>query len=267
MNTPMDDRHPKRDRPDRSSGAASKESPGEPTLDRQIADRIMQDIIDWRLEPGHWIREREVAERFGVSHGPVREAFRHLSREGFVEIVPWRGARVIELDLRRVHDALELQKVLFGTVCRLAAERFRAEDGPGLLALLQRYEDCVRQTNDTVEHNRAAMIVGAYICDRCGNPLAVELLTRVSRLGHWQHHLMRHQLVAHLQPGLGLISASQFRKTGLAIIAGDGYEAESAAQEMIAATQFYMDLVIEAQQAARAQKPKRRRRVLAAAGG
>ena len=99
MNTPMDDRHPKRDRPDRSSGAASRESPAEPTLDRQIADHIMQDIIDWRLEPGHWIREREVAERFGVSHGPVREAFRHLSREGFVEIVPWRDAAASRLEI------------------------------------------------------------------------------------------------------------------------------------------------------------------------
>ena len=246
--------------PHRQATAPSKEPPAEPTLDRHIAEEVMKDIIDWRFQPGHWIRERQIAERFGVSHGPVREAFRHLSREGFVEIVPWRGARVIQLELHRVHDVLDLQKVLFGTVCRLAAERFRPEDGEGLLALLQRYDDCVRKTTDTVEHNRVAMIVGSYICDRCGSALAVELLTRVARLGRWQHQLMRHELVAHLQPGLGLISAAQFRKTGLAIIARDGYEAESAAQEMVASTQFYMDMVIEAQLAAESQKPKRRQR-------
>ena len=227
----------------------------------------MRDIIDWRLEPGRWIREREVAQRFGVSHGPVREAFRHLLREGFIEIVPWRGARVIQLDLQRIHDALEVQKVLFGTVCRLAAERFRDEDGEGLLALLQRYEDCVRQTSDTVEHNRVALIVGGYICERCGNPLAVELLGRVARLERWQHQLMRHELVAHLQPELGVISATQFRKTGMAIIARDGYEAESAAQEMIASTQFYMDLVIDAHLASEPRKPKRQRRSFAAKRG
>jgi GntR family transcriptional regulator, rspAB operon transcriptional repressor len=246
--------------PAHQAGVPSREPPAEPTLDRHIADEVMKDIIDWRFEPGHWIRERRIAERFGVSHGPVREAFRHLSREGFVEIVPWRGARVIQLELHRVHDVLELQKVLFGTVCRLAAERFLAEDAEGLLGLLQRYDTCVRNTTDTVEHNRVALIVGSYICDRCGSALAVELLTRVARLARWQHHLMRHELVAHLQPGLGMISAAQFRKTGLAIIARDGYEAENAAQEMIASTQFYMDMVIDAQLAAESQRPKLRQR-------
>ncbi len=265
MKTPLQQRRARS--PDRPLPAAHKDPAAEPTLDRHIAEQVMRDIIEWRLEPGHWIREREVAERFGVSHGPVREAFRHLSREGFVEIVPWRGARVIQLDLQRVHDALELQKVLFGTVCRLAAERFRAEDAEGLLALLQRYEDCVHHTNDTVEHNRVSLIVGGYICERCGNPLAVELLARVARLARWQHHLMRHELVAHLQPGLGLISAAQFRKTGLAIIARDGYEAESAAQEMVASTQFYMDLVIDAHLASEPRKPKRQRRSFAAKRG
>lgn len=243
--------------------APPREPASDPTLDRRIADAILRDIIAWRLPPGSWIREREVVERFAVSHSPVREAFRHLAREGFVEIVPWRGARVIELDLQRLHDALEMQKVLFGTVCRLAAERFRSEDGPGLLALVQRYENCVRQTTDTVEHNRVAMILGGYICERCGNPLAVELLTRVARLERWQHHLMRHELLVHLQPDLGLLSAAQFRKTCEAIIARDGYEAENAAQEMIAATQFYMDMVIEAHRAAKPPLAQRRRRAAA----
>ena len=241
------------------AAASPREPASDPTLDRRIADELMRDIIDWRFEPGHWIRERYVAERFGVSHSPVREAFRHLAREGFVEIVPWRGARVVELELQRLHDALEMQKVLFGAVCRLAAERFRAEDGPGLLALLQAYENCVRQTTDTVEHNRVAMILGGYICERCGNPLAVELLNRVARLERWQHHLMRHELLAHRQPELGVLSAAQFRKTCEAIIARDGYEAEGAAQEMIGATQFYMDMVIDAYRAAKPQKAKRRR--------
>ena len=263
----VDDRPPKRARPRKPAAAQRKQAAAEPTLDRHIADQLMKDIIDWRLEPGHWIRERQIAERFGVAHGTVREAFRQLSREGFVELVPWRGARVIQLELQRVHDALEMQKVLFGTVCRLAAGRFRPEDKEGLLAALQRYETCVRETTDTVEHNRVAMLVGGYISERCGNPLAVELLTRVARLERWQHHLMRHELLAHLQPGLGMLSAEQFRKTCNAIIANDGYEAEAAAQEMVAATQFYMDQVIEAHRALKPQKPKRKRRALTAKAG
>jgi DNA-binding GntR family transcriptional regulator len=248
-----------------SSSSSRKDPDKAPTLDRRIAEAILKDIVNWHIEPGTWIREREVAERFGVSHGPVREAFRHLSREGFVEVVPWRGARVIRLDLHAVHDVLELHKVLFGTVCRLAADRFPAEDAEALRALLRRYEACVRETTDTFEHNRVSLIVGSFICERCGSPLAVEMVTRVARLARWQHHLMRHELIDHLQPGLGLGSAAQFRKTGEAIIARRGDEAERAAHEMLASTQFYMDMVVKAHLAAQPQKTAKPARREAAA--
>ena len=49
-----------------------------PTQDRVIARLLIDDIVAWRIAPGSWLREREVAQRFGVSHAPVREAFRHI---------------------------------------------------------------------------------------------------------------------------------------------------------------------------------------------
>lgn len=58
--------------------AKTTEEESAPTQDRVIARLLTDDIVEWRIRPGSWLREREIAERFGVSHAPVREAFRHL---------------------------------------------------------------------------------------------------------------------------------------------------------------------------------------------
>ena len=48
------------------------------TLPEQIAARLQQDILGGHLKPGEPLREADLSERFGVSRGPVREAFRQL---------------------------------------------------------------------------------------------------------------------------------------------------------------------------------------------
>jgi DNA-binding GntR family transcriptional regulator len=116
----------------------------ERTLDRQVADAVMEDIIAWRIPPGSWIRERQIAQRFNVSHGPVREAFRHLSQAGFINVVPWRGAHVIEMTPHTVHEIYTLWSSLFSVICRLAAERIGDEDLPRLEELVTDYEKCAR---------------------------------------------------------------------------------------------------------------------------
>lgn len=60
----------------------------------QVSDWLRVEILLGNFEPGESIREVPVAERFKVSRGPVRDAFRQLSKEGFLDFVPNRGVRV-----------------------------------------------------------------------------------------------------------------------------------------------------------------------------
>lgn len=214
-----------------------------PTRDVRIADALVSDIVNWRIQPGDWIREREIAERFGVSHGPAREAFRRLERDGFVEVVPWRGARVIELDARRARDVIELWKLLFANICGLAAARMSAEDSAILKQLLIGYEATVRATVDPVEHFRSSNFVGQFIADRCGNAVAAENLLRVARHTRWQYGLLRAEKFASRQPEAGLHSARLYHAVGDAIAAGDPPRAEAAARDLMA---FPEDIFAEA---------------------
>lgn len=88
-----------------------------------IADELLRLIHRQVYHPGDRIIEQEVADRFGVSRGPAREALRILSARGVLKIVPMRGATIVRLGDQEALDAIEISAVLFGLGARRAAER------------------------------------------------------------------------------------------------------------------------------------------------
>ncbi len=88
-----------------------------------VSDEIRRRIIAGALPQGERIREEELAAELGVSRNPVREALQTLTHEGFVEIEPRRGARVMVLSDERAGHLFEVREVLEGLVAALAAKR------------------------------------------------------------------------------------------------------------------------------------------------
>ena len=66
------------------------------SLPDQIVAKLTDDIVKGVYKPGERLKEQELALRNGISRAPLREAFRVLERNGLIEIMPWRGARVVE---------------------------------------------------------------------------------------------------------------------------------------------------------------------------
>jgi DNA-binding GntR family transcriptional regulator len=60
----------------------------------QVTDRLREEVLLGKFQPGEALREIPLAERFKVSRGPVRDALLQLSQEGLLESVPNRGVRV-----------------------------------------------------------------------------------------------------------------------------------------------------------------------------
>lgn len=63
-------------------------------LREQVADHLRRDVLSGELPPGERLREMELAERFGVSRGPVRDALLQLAQEGWLILEPNCGAKV-----------------------------------------------------------------------------------------------------------------------------------------------------------------------------
>ncbi|MEM8985195.1 MAG: GntR family transcriptional regulator [Pseudomonadota bacterium] len=109
------------------------------TRSDQIVRAIEEEIISGRRAPGSHLNEQEIADRFNVSRTPVREAVRHLSSAGLVEVRPRRGAFVARVPITRLIQMFEVMSEIEGTCARLAARRMPAEDKQKLKELHDSY--------------------------------------------------------------------------------------------------------------------------------
>ena len=81
-------------------------------LYEQVAERLRQRIFERELEPGSWIDELKIAEAYGISRTPLREALKVLAAEGLVTMKVRRGAYVTEVSERDLSDVYHLLSLL-----------------------------------------------------------------------------------------------------------------------------------------------------------
>ncbi|MEA2321762.1 MAG: hypothetical protein QOD81_1612, partial [Solirubrobacteraceae bacterium] len=86
---------------------------------RELLEELEKRIVDGTLAPGQRLVEQDVAAEFGVSRGPVREAFAELARTGLLEINARRGAGVRVFTDRDIGELYQLRECLEG--CALAS--------------------------------------------------------------------------------------------------------------------------------------------------
>lgn len=100
----------------------SKSRPLERRVFREeIREQIIEDILNGRLQPGARIVETRIAQQFGVSQGPVREALRDLELFGFVVSSPFRGTQVRKITTEDLLEIYPIRAALEGVAARAAA--------------------------------------------------------------------------------------------------------------------------------------------------
>jgi DNA-binding GntR family transcriptional regulator len=160
------------------SSHAERRSIAPTTIAQQVYDRVRQDVLTGRLEPGHWIREQDIADEIGVSRTPVREAVRRLAQDGLLDVAPNRGVRVAAVSATHVDDVYEVRELVEGLSARRAAERAEPDDVVALRELL----DLI----DRLEPGAAAMHIEAddalhrRIAEIGRNTAVVDVLDRLN---------------------------------------------------------------------------------------
>ncbi|KXH87023.1 GntR family transcriptional regulator [Sporosarcina sp. HYO08] len=157
-----------------------------------VYENIKSAIVSGEIEAGTRLTETAVSEQMNVSSTPVREAFRRLSSEGLVKIIPWRGAIVQEFTFKEISEVYQCREALEVLAIQLATEHIDNEGIRQLRELLEKsavVEDhtkyteintkmhdlifeysknstllnLIQQINDVVLHNRN---VSSYSDDR-----------------------------------------------------------------------------------------------------
>ncbi|HEX4189946.1 MAG TPA: GntR family transcriptional regulator [Marmoricola sp.] len=154
-----------------SSAASSVgEQPNEhdEPLSQRLYRAIRGKIITGELQPGSRLRERELAEEFGVSRVPLREAFPQLEADGFISSSLRRGVSVTTLTLRDVDELFEARLGIEVYATRLAAARvangadvdpLRSALAAADAALLTKDADVIAEAN-AVLHEEIVWLAG-----------------------------------------------------------------------------------------------------------
>jgi DNA-binding GntR family transcriptional regulator len=198
------------------------------TTSLQIADRLRDDIVHGALPPGTRLRQEELAERYGASRVPVREALKALEAEGLVTLVANAGAWVSQLTLAECEEVYQARERLEPLLLRYSAPHVTDQD----LDELERLATSMAATDDVAEFLRldrefhmlsyagADTLVLGDLVRRFWNTTqpyrrAYTLLVDAhsQRIIHDEHHLLVTSLRERDVEGAEQVIASHIRRT------------------------------------------------------
>lgn len=111
----------------------------------QACNLIKEAILNDKYRPNQKLNEVELSDFYGVSRGPIREAFQRLAYEGLVKLVPNKGAFIISFSIKEVEDIYELRENLEIMTVKLAASRANQADLRTVSDLLKASEEIVKK--------------------------------------------------------------------------------------------------------------------------
>lgn len=123
----------------------SEGSDGGPSVAERLAGEICDAIMVGEYPLGTWLRQEQLAQRFGVSRQPIREALRLLDVVGMIEARPRRGVRVNGPEPHYIRDGYLIRAELEGLAARLAATRRDARQLQELKEVLTSFRTAIQE--------------------------------------------------------------------------------------------------------------------------
>jgi DNA-binding GntR family transcriptional regulator len=183
----------------------------------RVTDALREAILTGRLHPGSRVRQEELAEEFGISRIPVREALRRLESEGLVILVPNSGAWIAKLDRAECIEIYKIRERLEPLALKESSASLSATTVAKLDNLVERMED-------------AADVDGFLMLDREFHLLSYEaaqmphLLQMINKFWNSTQHYRRAFTLTVGQDGMRIVH-SEHRLIVEAIKRRDGEQA------------------------------------------
>ncbi len=192
----------------------------------ELVPVLEQEIVTGALKPGTRLDETLLAERFGVSRTPIREALTRLAAAGLVEIRPRRGAIVATITIRDLMNMFEVMANLEGVCARLAARRITPEEKEELIAV---QEACaaLSETDRFDDYYQLNVVLHNLIYKASHNNY-LEKQTRELRARLAPHRRLQVRI-----PGRIKTSSDEHGELVAAILAGDADLAEKLTRDHV----------------------------------
>ena len=157
------------------------------------AYRVLEEmIVTMELTPGSLLSESKLVELLGLGRTPVREALQRLATENLVEIMPRRGIRITEIDIKQQLRLLEVRRSIEELSVRLSARRANH-------AVKRQFESiademtAAAQAGDYMEFLRLDRDLNELLADAADNEFSARMLQQIHGLSRrfWHKHYIQ----------------------------------------------------------------------------
>lgn len=190
-------------------------------LYQEVAEQLRQRIFNRALEPGSWIDELKIAEEFGISRTPLREALKVLAAEGLVTMKVRRGAYVTEMSEKDLRDVYHLLSLLESDAAAVVASQASAAQRQQLQQLHAELEGASAERERFFAVNERFHMLLLELADNRWRSQMVADLRKVMKLN-------RHNSL--LKQGRIEDSLHEHRTLLAALLAGDAQASRDAMQ-------------------------------------
>jgi DNA-binding GntR family transcriptional regulator len=195
-----------------------------------IVESILTNVFRGELHAGEHLVTQDLAERFGVSHTPIREALIALAGIGIIDLLPNRGALVRRVSAREVREVCQVRRVLECQAARSACGRIDLKQLQSLAAELRRLLEVKNRSGSRFVADARALDSRLHdlIADSCGNAFLAKEIGRLKTLFRafrdvaWERDQERHdyhRLAEESREHLAIVDA---------LLSNDGKEAARA---------------------------------------
>lgn len=198
----------------------------------QIAQALTEEIARGVYKSGDRLREQELALRFQVSRGPIRESLRLLEADGLVQILPWRGAVIAARSATEMNENAEVRAALFELAASHAAANASLEQIARIKEAAGKLRALADDPEKIMDYKEQSSRTGRLVVEASGNNLLGATLESLARrtLRHYSY--------------LGLSTPERRRRSSelwtilaAAIAARNGKRAASAARKLVEESQ------------------------------
>lgn len=153
-------------------------------LSQKIFGEIETRIVQRAYPPGSHLAEDEIAAELGVSRTPVREAFRMLSRAGWLDVQPHSGAYVRNPTMDEVRQVFEVRQTLEDRAARLAARNITEPEVKELKRIIERgWKEVAKENGKQITVLNSAF--HATIAEASRNQILARLLEDLGKQVQW----------------------------------------------------------------------------------
>ena len=176
-------------------------------LYEEVAELLRQRIFSRELEPGSWIDEMRLAEEYGISRTPMREALKVLAAEGLVTMKVRRGAYVTEVNDKDQRDVYHLLALLEADAASVVALRATDAQLAELQALHAELASAVNHTDRFFAINEQFHMLVLAIADNRWRDQMVADLRKVMKLNRHNSLLKTGRIAESLQEHQAMLQA------------------------------------------------------------